>query len=65
MATESERIKRLLFCFAGSKYGLAPQLVSRFPPHDIYISPFLGTGAEFAFKEPSRREIAGDKDDNV
>jgi DNA adenine methylase len=55
----------LLFGYAGSKYRLAPQFVSRFPPHSIYVSPFVGTAAEFAFKTPSRREIINDIDDNV
>jgi len=65
MATESERIKRLLYCYAGSKWRLAPKLVSRFPPQNIYVSVFGGTAAEFAFKSPSRREIINDIDDNV
>lgn len=65
MAAKSERIKRLLYCYAGSKWRLAPEFVKLFPPHKIYLCPFLGTGSELAFKKPSRREIVNDLDDNV
>jgi hypothetical protein len=65
MERKSERIKRLLFCYAGSKGRLAPQLVRLFPPHKTYLSPFLGTGSEFVSKRPSLREIANDLDDNI
>ena len=44
---------------------LAQQLVGLFPKHSLYVSPFVGTASEFAFKEPCRREIIGDKDENV
>jgi len=64
MATKQE-VKRLMYCYAGSKRRLAPKLVQLFPPHKTYLCPFLGTGAEFAFKKPSRREIASDLDGNV
>jgi DNA adenine methylase len=36
-----------------------------FPPHKIYVSAFLGTGSEFAVKQPSWREIANDLDDSI
>lgn len=65
MATKSERLKRLMYCYAGSKWHLAPQFVRLFPPHRTYLCPFLGTGSEFAFKEPSRREIVNDLDDSI
>ena len=55
-----------MYCYAGSKWRFAPKLVQLFPPpHQIYLCPFLGSGAEFAFKKPFRREIANDLDDNV
>jgi DNA adenine methylase len=54
-----------MYCYAGSKWRLAPQFVRLFPPHKTYLSLFLGTGSEFAFKEPSRREIVNDLDDNI
>ena len=54
-----------MYCYAGSKWRLAPKLVRLFPPHKIYLSPFFGTGAELAFKAPSRLEVANDLDDNV
>jgi len=64
MVTKQE-VKRLLYCYAGSKWKLAPKLVQLFPPHKTYLCPFLGTGAEFAFKKASHREVANDLDDNV
>lgn len=63
MARES--IGRLLYCYSGSKRRLAPKLVPLFPPHRVFLCPFLGSGAEFAAKQPSQREIANDLDDNV
>ena len=65
MLRKSKRIKRLMFGYAGSKWRLAPKYVPLFPPHKIYLCPFLGTGAEFAFKEPSQREVVNDIDDNI
>jgi DNA adenine methylase len=65
METKSNKLKRLLYCYSGSKWRLASQLVQFFPPHRTYLCPFLGTGSEFAVKERSRREIANDLDDNI
>ena len=62
MYRKSERIKRLMFSYAGSKWHLSQKYVPLFPRHEIYLCPFLGTGAEFAFKEPSHREIVNDID---
>lgn len=56
-------MKRLLYCYAGSKWKLAQEFVRLFPPHKTYLCPCLGTGAEFAYKKPSLREIINDLDD--
>ena len=41
------------------------QYVRLFPPHSLYVVPFVGTAAEFAVKEPSKREVINDIDSNV
>lgn len=65
MAAKPNELKRLMYCYAGSKWRLAPKYVRLFPSHAIYLCPFLGTGSEFAFKGRSQREIVNDLDDNV
>lgn len=65
MCRKSKCIKRLMFSYVGSKWNLSKKYVPLFPQHKIYLCPFLGTGAEFALKEPSRREIINDIDHNI
>lgn len=57
--------KRLMFPYPGSKWTLAPKYVKLFPSHSIYVVPFVGSAAEFAVKEPSKREVVNDIDGNV
>jgi DNA adenine methylase len=57
--------ERMMFAYPGSKWKLAPQLVSLFPLHAVYVSAFAGTGAELAFKDRFGREIVNDIDKNV
>lgn len=67
MRRKQDRVspKRLLFGYAGSKAVLAPKYIAMFPKHRIYVSPFGGTAAEFAFKDKSQREIYNDLDHSV
>lgn len=61
----AEKPKRLMYCYPGSKLRIAPQYVGQFPLHSLYVVPFVGTAAEFAFKERSKREVINDLDCNV
>ena len=64
MATATP-LKRLPYSYAGSKRKLMSKYIPLFPPHQIYLSVFLGSGADFAVKPPSPREIGNDLDGNV
>ncbi|MGA2256073.1 MAG: hypothetical protein ABSG53_15610 [Thermoguttaceae bacterium] len=48
-----------------SRIRLTKTLVSRFPPHLVYVSPFQGLATELATKAPCRREIIHDGNHNV
>jgi len=45
----------------GGKSRLKRKLVTMFPPHDIYIEPFLGAGHLLFWKKPSEQEWVCDK----
>lgn len=46
----------------GGKRFFSKKLVGFIPEHQIYIEPFVGGGAVFFRKEPSKKEIINDKD---
>jgi len=50
--------------FVGSKNGsgVYQKIISMIPPHDVYIEPFVGTGAILRKKRFSKRSIALDLD---
>lgn len=47
--------------YPGSKWTLAPIIVSQFKPHYHYVEPFFGTGAVFFTKEPVPHEVINDR----
>ena len=49
----------------GAKWALAKEILKLFPKHDVYIEPFLGSGALFFMKEPSKVELLNDIDNDV
>ncbi|MDF2573040.1 MAG: methyltransferase [Sporomusa sp.] len=49
----------------GSKWRLSDWIVSRIPPHEVYVEPFFGSGAIFFSKKPSETETINDLDGNV
>ena len=51
--------------YPGAKWGLAPWIISHFPPHEAYVEPFFGSGAVLIRKTPSRSELANDIDGTV
>jgi len=47
----------------GGKNRLKRKLVTMFPPHDIYVEPFLGAGHLLFWKKESKQEWVCDVDD--
>ena len=50
--------------YPGSKWRLAPWIISRMPQHEMYLEPFFGGGSIFA-KKPARIETINDIDGDV
>lgn len=46
--------------YPGSKWTLAPWIVSHFPDHRHYIEPYAGSAAVFFTKEPEPHEVLND-----
>lgn len=57
-------MKRVLK-YPGSKWNLAPKLLTLIPEHHTYLEPFFGSGALFFSKTPSAIETINDMDNNV
>lgn len=50
------------FCRIGSKKPLSEKIRNMIPPHETYVEPFVGSGAIYWDKEPSKKEILNDLD---
>lgn len=51
---------RQTFRYYGGKWTLAEWIISHFPPHDLYLEPFFGSGGVFFTKAPSAIEVISD-----
>ncbi|MBM1170190.1 DNA adenine methylase [Microvirga arabica] len=56
---------RPLLRWMGSKWRLAPWVISHLPPHDLYCEPFGGSASVLMRKPRSKIEILGDLDDEL
>jgi DNA adenine methylase len=46
--------------YYGGKQRLVKFILPKIPPHTLYVEPFLGGGAIFWNKEPSKGEVLND-----
>lgn len=51
--------------FFGSKWQLAPWIISNFPPHEHYIEPCFGGGNVLLRKQPVKLETINDIDNRI
>jgi DNA adenine methylase len=51
--------------YFGGKSRIAPWLVAMFPPHRVYVEPFMGSAAILLAKPPSIHEVVNDRDGDV
>lgn len=51
--------------YQGSKYSIAPWVISHFPPHTVYVEPFGGSAAVLMQKPRATTEIYNDIDSRV
>ena len=49
----------------GNKQAMAAKLLPYFPPHDIYVEPFFGSGAVFFRKASAKHNFLNDSDNEV
>ncbi|AMU18857.1 DNA adenine methylase [Burkholderia cenocepacia] len=54
-----------LISYFGSKFRVAPWVLSHLPPHEIYVEPFGGSAAVLMQKARSRIEIYNDLDGEI
>jgi DNA adenine methylase len=56
----AEKRLRPPLTYYGGKQTLAPLIISLIPPHTLYAEPFIGGGAIFFMKSPSKVEVLND-----
>lgn len=58
-------MKKPLLKYFGSKWRLAPLIVENMPPHELYVEPFVGSGAVLFRKPRSKKELINDLDGDM
>lgn len=56
---------RQIIKYPGSKWSIAPWIISFFPEHHSYLEPFFGSDAVLFEKQPSNIETVNDLDNDV
>lgn len=54
-----------IFRYSGAKWSIARDIIKLFPGHKTYVEPYLGSGAIFFTKQPSKIEVLNDINDDV
>lgn len=61
----SDVVERPMVRWLGSKWRMAPWILSQFPPHELYVEPYGGSASVLLRKPRSAIEVLGDMDDEL
>lgn len=61
----SAGVARPMVRWLGSKWRLAPWIISQMPPHELYCEPYGGSASVLLRMQPSAIEVLGDMDDEL
>ena len=56
---------RSILRYPGAKWSIAEWIISHMPPHEVYLEPYLGSGAVFFNKQPVGTETINDIDGHI
>lgn len=59
------KVSRPALRYLGGKWRLADWILESFPPHNVYVEPFMGAASVFLQKNPANIECVNDLDGNV